>query len=175
MSSDIEPVRSGAPARGYKWKDFEENNEAALVHGGRSISHARPIAEALRPMVLDGAPWLAEPIYAGAVEEYLYDEARALLLRRYLDEVGHLNDEGEERSAARTYDRVQGRLNKHRTELGLTPRALGKILRDLNEVESATGDEEGAEAIRAEAARMLAAHLARRAATDQTDETKEGA
>lgn len=155
MSSDIEPVRSGAPARGYTWETFRAGNEAALTHGARSIRHVQPIADALRPVILEHAPWLRSPVYAGALEDYLFDEGRALLYRRWLDEHGHVDDEGEERSVARSYDRVQGRLAKARPELGLTPLGRGRLYTQAAALAAAGGDDQGLAHLLAEGAQIL--------------------
>lgn len=146
-------------ARGYSWAPFEVGNDAALVHGARSPRRIAPLAGPLLEQLPKVAPWTASPAFAGARASWAEAEAQAALLRSYLDEHGLLDDDGEERPAARLLDRVEGRLAKLRDQLGLTPAALGGLLRTAAQVATATGDTGSVEALGREGARILASRL----------------
>jgi hypothetical protein len=103
------------------------------------------------------APWAAAAAFTHAVRSWAYSEADAVLLRRYLDKVGLLDDEGEPRNAAHLLGRVEGRLIKLRAELGLSPMSLGTLMSKAASVAAATRDEAALEALRAEGARILRA------------------
>lgn len=150
---------SGVPARGYSWPPFEEGNEAALVHGARSPRKVQPIADELHGHLLSVAPWCASPAFQGAARSWSWAEGQAHLLRAHVDEHGHFDEEGEERSAVRTLERVERRLIRLREGLGLTPAALGKLLSSAATLATATGDTASLDALRTEGARILASRL----------------
>lgn len=78
------------------------------------------------------------------------------VLRVYLDEVGAVDEEGQPRPAAAMLAQVEGRLAGLRTQLGLTPLALGKLLATLSQVDGDKGAE-GLEALRRAGAELRAA------------------
>ncbi|MCU1451933.1 MAG: hypothetical protein JWN46_79 [Acidimicrobiales bacterium] len=154
--TDVEPIRA---ARGYTWEPFVENNDAALVHGAWSRRRTAPIEAAALDHLAAAAPWTASDAFAGARASWAHAEAQAELLRADLDKHGMFDDEGEERAAVRSLDRVEGRLAKLREALGLTPRALGQLLATAASVATATGDAASLEALKAEGRKVLAARL----------------
>ena len=81
----------GEPARGYSWAPFEVGNGAALKHGARSPRMIRPVAEQLLREVAAVAPWAARPPFAAELDAWAWHEARARLLRAWLDEHGVLD------------------------------------------------------------------------------------
>jgi hypothetical protein len=142
-------------ARGYRWRDFEAGNLVALRHGARSSRTVAPIADQIASELVTLAPWVAAPSFAGAVASYCWAEAQAALLRAYVDEHGLVTDDGEERPAVRSLERVERRLVGLRDGLGLTPMALGRLLSVAASVAHATGDDGSREALLAEARKVL--------------------
>ncbi len=153
------PHSTGLPARGYSWPPFEKGNTAALTAGHNSPRKVQPIADALTDEITSAAPWCASPAFRGAVGSWAWSEAQATLLRAYVEEHGMIDDEGEERPAVRTLDRVEGRLAKLRDQLGLSPAALGKLMQSAASVAATTGDQASVDALRAEGSRILASRL----------------
>lgn len=153
-------------ARGYSWPPFERGNTAALKHGAASPTLIQPLADAFVAQLQAVATWATLPPFAGTVESWAWAEGQAHLLRRYLEEHGHLDAEGEERPASRMLDRIEGRLSKLRDQLGLNPAALGKIVKDAAVVATATGDVQTLAALNAEGLRIIEA-VRGQAATDQ--------
>jgi hypothetical protein len=161
---------SMGPARGYSWppfepgntvgRQFEHGNEAALTAGHDSARKVAPLAQAAQAALVEVAPWVAAPAFAGTVASWAWAEGQAMLLRRYLDEHGMLDPDGEERSAVRTLDRVEGRLAKMRDQLGLSPSALSKLLATAAATAQVTGDYASVAAIQAEGRRLLEARSA---------------
>jgi hypothetical protein len=145
---------SGIPASGrqpYSWPPFP------VQHGAKSPKKVQPIADLLAAQVIVEAPWTAAPAFAATVASWAYGEGQAVLLRRYLDEHGVLDDDGSPRPAAGMLGKIESRLIRLRSELGLTPQSLGNLLRAAASVASATNDERTLEALRAEGARILRA------------------
>lgn len=129
---------------------------ASVTHGAWTGRKVEPIAARFRETFTATAPWATAPAFAGTVASWAHAEAQATLLRDWLDEHGIFDNEGEERPAVRTLDRVEGRLAKLRDQLGLNPQALGKLLATAATVARATDDHEGLAALHAEGARILA-------------------
>jgi hypothetical protein len=73
----------GAPASG-SWPPFEPGNTASLKHGADSPRRQRAVIEAIRPGLLEAAPWLREEAYTDAVARYLLCEARHRLLSDWI-------------------------------------------------------------------------------------------
>lgn len=149
----------GATARGYSWPDATPGNLIALKHGAGSPRKVQPLAEQVEQAIIQAAPWTASAAFTGARQSYAWAEGQAQLLRAYIDVHGMLDEEGEERSAVRSLDRVEGRLAKLRDQLGLNPTALSKLLATSAEVARATGDEATVEALAAEGRRILDAQV----------------
>lgn len=118
----------GAPARGYRWADFTTGNLVGVRHGADSPRLVSPIAEALAERLPHIAPWTSGDAFAGARQAWAWSEGQAVLLRAYVDEHGPLTPDGEERPAARRLDRVEARAAALRSELGLNPAAMLKLL-----------------------------------------------
>lgn len=146
---------SGRPARGYSWPPFERGHTLSLRHGAFSSRQVQPMADAFTAELRATAAWASSPAFRGTVESWAWAESQAHLLRKYLDDQGHLDAEGEELPAVRTLDRVEGRLAKLRDQLGLTPAALAKLLATAAAVATATGDHQSLPALQAEGRRIL--------------------
>ena len=124
-----------SPARGYTWPPFEAGNEAAVKHGvwaaDRSERVATEVAE-IAASVATQFPWTAPYVD----ERLAY--ARAMVderdIRAYLDDIGMLDDNHQERPAVRTLDRFSRIAARHRDALGLTPMAHARMLALVSEV-----------------------------------------
>jgi hypothetical protein len=126
---------------------------AALRHGAESPRVLQPIADQLAAGLAELAPWTSAATFAGVTASWSWAEAQAVVLRRYLDEHGQVDSEGQPRPAAGMLERVEGRLAGLRAQLGLTPLSLGKLLATLSQVDSERG-QEGLEALRAAGAEL---------------------
>lgn len=146
----------GGSRRGYTWPPFEPGNLAALKHGAVSPRVLQPIADQLAAGLAAMAPWVSAAAFAGSVASWSWAEAQAVVLRRYLDETGLVDGDGQPRPAAGMLERVEGRLANLRAQLGLTPLALGKLLATLSQVDGDKGAE-GLEALRRAGAELRAA------------------
>jgi hypothetical protein len=98
-----------------------------------------------------------------------WTEAQLALLGAYLDEVGLLDEDGQPRPAANRVDRLEARASTLRSELGLTPLALAKLLANPAAFASAGGDDVGLEALRAEGRAIVAAREAALGPVDAED------
>jgi hypothetical protein len=140
------------PARGYSWPPFAPGHELSLKHGAASPRMVRPIADQLAAELAEVAPWAAAPQFAAARAGWARVEAQLVLLHRYLDEHGLLDDAGEPRPAATWAAKLEGRAQSLRAELGLSPASMAKLLGDLSRT-SASGD--GVDALKAAGRALL--------------------
>jgi hypothetical protein len=123
VSASVER-RNGSPARGYSRPPFEPGNEAALKHGATSERHIRPLAANHRRRVLRQMGLRAsdlDPVGRALLEHYVRTTAKIVILDRYLDEAGLLDEHGNPRPCMTLYVRL------HNTAL----QALGKLERHL--------------------------------------------
>lgn len=130
-----------AEARGYSWPPATAGNTLALRHGAYSPRTLQPLAEQLAGGAVDVAPWIAAATFQAAVADWAWVEAEALLLRRYVDEHGPLDTEGEERPAAKRLDRVATRAANLRGALGLDPMSCAKLMSLVAGLEAALPDD----------------------------------
>ena len=144
----------GEPARGYSWAPFEVGNGAALKHGARSPRMIRPVAEQLLREVAAVAPWAARPPFAAELDAWAWNEARARLLRAWLDEHGVLDHDDAPRPALAELHRAETAAAKCRDRLGLNPLAWARLLAGVEQVGDVGGHLEG---LRAEGRAMLEA------------------
>lgn len=104
-------------------------------HGARSPKVVRPLADRFATELLDVAPWAASPTFAGVVASWSWAEAQAHLLRAYLDENGLLQVDGKPQNAAVFLSSIESRLASLRTQLGLDPLSLARLLATLSTVQ----------------------------------------
>lgn len=115
-------------ARGYKWPDAEPGNTLAVKHGGWSERLIAETIEELRPAmqrIIDQCAWL-QPIDEWAISDYLYDRARLLRIRRWVEE----QDDAEgplHEGADREVNRLMRRCLDHRARLGLDPASRSRL------------------------------------------------
>jgi hypothetical protein len=115
---------------------FEPGNVASLRHGAFSPRVVQPVADQIAAQLPSVAPWAGGAAFAATVASWAHAEAQAAILRAFLDEHGLLDDDGEPRPATVLLERVEGRAAKLRTELGLTPLALVRLLGGLSGVDA---------------------------------------
>ncbi len=134
--AEVDPGRG--PARGYSWAPFEPGHTVSLRHGAWSPRSIAPVAAELEQGLHATAPWTTGSAFTAARSSWSWCEAQCCLLRAWLDEVGLLDpDTHEPRPASALLDRLENRAAKLRTELGLTPLALTKLLSGLSSVNPA--------------------------------------
>lgn len=147
-------------ARGYSWPAFEPGHTASLKHGADSPRTIQPVADELAVWLADVAPWTSGPAYAATASAWCWAEARCRLIRAWLDGHQAVNDEGEVPNAATYLERIEGRAERLRSELGLGPMAQATLLTKLVSVAAAGDDDEGLKALKAQGARILASRAA---------------
>jgi hypothetical protein len=147
---------------------FEHGNLAALRHGADSRRLVAPLAREFERALRVVAPWTARSAFAAARATLAWTEAQLALLGAYLDEVALLDEDGQPRPAANRIDRLEARASTLRSELGLTPLALAKLLGNLA-VLASTGGDVGLEALRAEGRAIVAAREAALGPVDSED------
>lgn len=145
----------GDPARGYSWPPFEPGNRVAEKHGARSDRAVLPLAGQLLDAMAEVAPHAADPAFRATLERWAYATAQARLLRRWLEEHGPLDDDGEVRGAATYLQRVEATAAKAEEQLGLTPRAWAQLVATLAQVEGQPGSEGLADGVRTVGARLV--------------------
>jgi hypothetical protein len=111
---------------------FERGNTAGQRHGAHSDRALDPIAREIRDELLESGPdYLAEPSYAPAVAALARSEAQIVLLARWIEERGLLDEGGAPRGAVDLLLRVERAAQNLRNALGLTPLAREKLGRDV--------------------------------------------
>jgi hypothetical protein len=152
------PDGAAKPARGYYGRPpFAPGNDLAATHGAYSERKVSPLAAEVEAALPGIAPWATAPTFEGAVHSYCWVEAQLALVRQYVDEQGLLDDDGNPRPVLTLLDRLEGRAASLRSELGLTPLALAKLLGSLATTAAVSGDDDALETLKAEGARILAA------------------
>jgi hypothetical protein len=150
-------------ARGYTWRhpEFEPGNRAAKKRGAYSPRSWRPLADAIAAELPGMAPWSTDAAYGATVAAWARVEAQLQLVMDWLDERGPLDDEGVPRPATNLLAKLESQAAGLRSELGLTPFALARLLNVLSAVNSSTGGRHDSdlEALVAKGAAIVAAHM----------------
>lgn len=129
----------GGPARNYSWKPFQPGHLVNLRHGARAPSVYGPLATALAEALVEQRPHLAA--YPEAVAQWAEAEARADLLRRWIDEHGAFDDAGELRSGQLGWLlRLERQADRARQRLGLDPRSDAQLARETAEAAGSVAD-----------------------------------
>jgi len=120
------------PARGTGTRPpFEKGHKLSLKYGAFSPSIRDPVADQIVSLAVEHAPHLADPTFTAEVAAWSRAEAACLLIGRYLDEHGVLDDDGEPRNATKELTRFEKLAADRRIQLGLTPLARARISADL--------------------------------------------
>lgn len=144
-----------AEARGYSWPPFEPGNTAAQRHGAQSERQLRPLVNELLEALPAVAPWCGTPAFRPTVEAWAWAEAQAVLYRRWFDEQGldPAAPADKAPNGLQRWERAEGRAQRLRGELGLSPTSLTKLLRGLSAID-APAAATGLEALRAAGAQI---------------------
>lgn len=122
---------SGISARGTR-PPFAPGNAMHLTHGSRSPRVYLPLAEHLAAGLLDERPDLAA--YPVAVARWAEWEARAVLMRRHLAEVGDLDGTGPDaeprKGATKWLRECENAAERAAAVLGLDPRSEASLARE---------------------------------------------
>ena len=120
---------SGRPARpDWSRPPFETGNFAARKHGATSDRLVGPLAQEIRDELLESGPdYLREPSYAPAVAALARLEAQIVLLARWIEERGLLDEGGAPPGAVDLLLRVERAAQNLRNALGLTPLSRAKL------------------------------------------------
>lgn len=124
------------PGRGYVWAPFTEGNDVAMRHGAKSERQLRPLADAFLEHLAEVAAWSSLPAFRPTVEAWAWAEARAELYRRHFDDVGLSAGAEDAPSGLAEWERAEGRAQRLRAELGLSPSSLTKLLRGLSSIDA---------------------------------------
>lgn len=147
-------------ARGYSWPAFEPGHTASLKHGADSPRTIQPVADELEAWLHEVAPWTRAPSNLATVKAWAWAEARARLIRQWLDEHETVNDEGDVPNAATYLERIEARRDRLSHDLALNPQSMARLVSTLASVAVAGKDDDGLAALKAEGARILAARAA---------------
>ena len=131
--------RSGDVSEGRRnHPPFAEGNRQAVSHGAWSEALYSPIARELAAGVLDERPGLAR--YREAVTAWADLEARAIVLRRWLEDKTMLNAKGVPRPATKLLLSVTAAADQARRRLGLDPRSDAELAKAVSEAQALTAD-----------------------------------
>lgn len=124
------------PPGGGQPRPYAPGNLEAVVHGANSDQVVDAVAARYREAAVvylgDQVPdYLGRREYDRAIQAWARAEARVDLVTRYLDDVGHLDDEGNPRPAARHLVDLEAAAAKRRAELGLDPLSRARLGRDV--------------------------------------------
>ncbi|MCM1012712.1 hypothetical protein BC102111_00779 [Brevibacterium casei CIP 102111] len=116
----------GAGRGSPKHSDFSENNTVNLQSGYRSPRVYSAVSAALVAGIVDDRPDLRK--YPEALAAWADAEARAALLRRHLDEIGIIDDDGQPRTSLVNMLRwFENSATSARDRLGLDPRSEAEL------------------------------------------------
>lgn len=109
----------------------------AEKHGADSPRRVGPLAAELAAELVESAPWVARPAYRATLAAWCRVEAQLRLVSEYLDRVGLLDEDGRPRPATNLQDRLESRAAKLRSQLGLDPMSLSRLMLTVSAVERA--------------------------------------
>jgi hypothetical protein len=133
MATDLENFRGDAkdfrPPRGLTrtHPPFQEGNLVAVRHGAFSEAIVASAASDIVCAAIEAVPRLAAPEYRAAVTAWGRAEARCLLVEKFLEEHGLLDEDGRPRPAADLALRVERQAADARSRLGLDPMSRVKL------------------------------------------------
>jgi hypothetical protein len=123
------------PGRGYSWAPFTEGHTKSMRHGAKSERQLSPLVDAFLEHLAEVAQWSTLPAFRPTVEAWAWAEARAELYRRHFDDVGLGLVDEEPPPGLAEWERAEGRAQRLRAELGLSPSSLTKLLRGLSSID----------------------------------------
>jgi|SRR5215211_1596413 len=130
-----EAVRSGKttglPARQYSRETFAEGNVVPATHGAWVERYTDPVARELVEGVVAQVSYLGEPSYASAIWAWARNEARIILITKWIDEHGPLDENGNPRPALNSLREFERLAQTHRSRLGLDPLSRAQLGRDV--------------------------------------------
>lgn len=106
-------------------------NTARLKHGAFSARVVDPLARELAEIAVDQSEHLRAPAFEAAVWAWARAEARALVLSKWIDEHGALDDAGVPRPALAALLDFERLAASARQRLGLDPMARARLGLDL--------------------------------------------
>jgi len=108
-----------------------KGNSLAQKHGAFSERIVDPVARELVGFVLDQVSYLSDPSYEPAVWAWARAEARVLVLSKWLDENGTLDEHGTPRPALSALKDFERLASAARSRLGLDPLSRAQLGRDV--------------------------------------------
>ena len=117
--------------KGESAPQVEKGNTLAQKHGAFSDRVVDPVAQELASLVIGLVPYLADASYEPAVWAWARAEARVLVLSRWLDEHGTLDEEGVPRPALNALKDFERLASTARGRLGLDPLSRAQLGRDV--------------------------------------------
>lgn len=131
---------TGAGRGSRRHPDYEPGNLVGLRHGAHSPQLVRNDADQLLAEIeAEDPPWLGH-VDRAALDAWLYSEATCRRLRAWLDEHGHLHDDGKPRSASTLLITWERRAADQRGRLGFDPLSRARLGRDTAVAQAATAD-----------------------------------
>ena len=124
------------PAGGGQPRPYAPGNLEAVVHGASSDRLVDVVADRYRAAAVaylgDHVPdYLTRADYERALLAWARAESRVDLVTRYLDDVGHLDEQGHPRPAAIHLVNLEASAAKARQALGLDPLSRARLGRDV--------------------------------------------
>jgi hypothetical protein len=150
-TSLLMPARGGVTVPKGQWApQIKKGETLALKHGAWADRVVDPVAKELVGVVLAQVGYLGDPSYEPAVWAWARAEARVLVLAKWLDESGTLDEHGVPRPALAALKDFERLASTARSRLGLDPlsrAALGRDVAaqqvDLARLMSAMDDDDG--------------------------------
>jgi hypothetical protein len=145
------------PGHSPRHENFGAGNQANHKHGAFSERAVGPLAEEIEADLIAHAPWCSRDGFAPGRRRYARAEAVATLLWAYVAEHGPLDDDGNPRPALDALFKWEASAANRGAALALDPTSFAKLLASFTVGQPAGGDDVLA-ALRAEGARLVAAH-----------------
>ncbi len=153
---DGTPTSDRQDARGYSWPPFEPGNTVSVRHGGFSDRLVSERAKQVRALLFENYPYLADDVFAEALERYCRAEARAQMLHEWIMAVVEGSVEvaprnGRPRTGVEAVppylwseaSRAEANAQKFGQDIGLDPIGHVRIARDLGLVARLRGQPGG--------------------------------
>jgi hypothetical protein len=113
------------------WPQAKKGNDLATTHGAWSQKVVDPVARDLVSTLLDQVGYLSDPSYQAAVWAWARHEACVLTISAWLEQHGHLDEDGNPRPAVSALKDFERLAASARTRLGLDPLSRAQLGRDI--------------------------------------------